>query len=152
LESWRREKKQALALKNSWSKSKQKTTTAKEREEDWKKGQERKEARKRYAAGVQYPEKQEIPLTKRAKKELTNPFSQKVDRNRRRHDRNHGPLSKLQPHHHTNRTGEIQIPHSLFSASEDRKGVFLSFLFLSPHFPHLPTASLYLPFYLQRRE
>jgi hypothetical protein len=51
-------------------------------------------------------------------------FSKTTDRNRRRHDRNHGSICKLQPHHHTNRTRKVQIPHSLLSTSEDSKSMF----------------------------
>jgi hypothetical protein len=80
-----------------------------------------------------------IKFTSRA-----NPFFlQQIDRNRRRHDRNHGPLGKLQPHHHTNRTRTLQIPHSIFSASEDREGMFVlslpfPFHLYSPSPPFVP--------------
>ncbi|THV63589.1 hypothetical protein D6D00_08214, partial [Aureobasidium pullulans] len=54
-------------------------------------------------------------------KKLTRNSFEKVDRNRRRHDGNNGPLGKLQPHNNTNRTGKIQIPHPLFPTSKDSK-------------------------------
>lgn len=76
---------------------------------------------------------------KTAAKEANQTLWEKLDRNRRRHDGNHGPLSKLQPHHHTNRTRTLQIPHQVFFASEDSKGIFLPlYTFLSRPFSSLP--------------
>ena len=70
------------------------------------------------------PKAQTLTTHSTAKKQLTKPLFQKVDRNRRRHDGNHGPIRKLQPHHHTNGTRTLQIPHQIFFASEDSKGIF----------------------------
>ena len=70
-----------------------------------------------------------------AAKMTNHPSLQKVDRNRRRHDRNHGPIRKLQPHHHTNRTREVQIPDPFIFASEDSESTSLH--------PHLPSDSFH---------